>query len=129
MVSIRGSPGRPKPLQHPYIRFDVVGTAAERCDELRRMTDDSIAVCSSKKLKLSGNVALQQSADVPDPHLFSDKAIAAWWKARYSKSAIRLLEYDLMSNLTFVLGMPFIVPMESSGIFMIYIAAPSETFR
>lgn len=51
--------------EYPYKRFDVVGTAAERCDELRRMTDEDVVKSSAKKLKVTGNVALQQSADVP----------------------------------------------------------------
>ena len=97
--------------QFPYSRFDVLGTSAERCDELRRMSDEDIAVPFGKKLRATGNVAVQRNVDVPDAHLIEHEPFGDWWKARYSKASIRLLQFDMMNNLAFILGMPFIVSM------------------
>ena len=97
--------------QFPYSRFDALGTTAERCDELRRMSDDHIAMASCKTRKATGNVAVQRNVDVPDEHLMEYPPFGNWWKARYSKASIRLLQFDMVNNLTFILGMPFIVSM------------------
>jgi hypothetical protein len=102
----------------PYSRFDVLDEAAARCDELRRMTDDDPFQACSKRLAHKTSKALIDNMDVPAPWIEAlGNPFADWFKSRYSKEAIRLLQFDFASNLCFVSGMPFVVPSKSSGTF------------
>ena len=100
----------------PYSRFDVLDEAAARCDELRRMTDENPFQACSKRLAHRSSKALINNMDVPAPWVEGlGNPFPAWFKSRYSKEAIRLLQFDFASNLCFVSGMPFVVPSKSSG--------------
>ena len=102
----------------PFSRFDVLDEAAARCDELRRMTDEDPFQACSKRLAHKTSKALIGKMDVPAPWVEAlGNPFADWFKSRYSKEAIRLLQFDFASNLCFVSGMPFVVPSKSSGTF------------
>ena len=115
MASSSSAALSPATQESPYSRYDVLEEAALRCDELRRMTDEDFTVASSKKRARPLITGAHRNIDVPDIHLMETKPFGNWWKARYSKAAIRLIQFGLMSNLTFICGMPFIVPMRSSA--------------
>ena len=109
----------PPPLPPNRLRtcfVDIAETTHSRCEELSRMTDpDMMKSAARAKAKSRGtNTALDLCADVPHDAIIGDDH-ATQWHNRYSTTSLRWPMFDLTSLLSWVWGLPMVVPKKSSG--------------
>ena len=77
---------------------------------------DMMKSAARAKAKSRGtNIALDVCADVPHDAIIEGGDNATQWLNRYSSTSLRWPMFDLTSLLSWVWGLPMVVPKESSG--------------
>jgi hypothetical protein len=88
--------------------FDTTTWSAKnlcRCDNLRLMSSEQDIEASSTVTTHQVNVSLHMDR----------KSINEVWLLRYGKESIKMLAFDLSQFVSFIYGLPLLVPLKSSG--------------
>ena len=108
----------PKPPNRLRTSFvDIAETTQARCEELSRMTSPYMmkSAVHAKANSRGTNVALDVCVDVPHDAIIEGDCPSTQWLNRYSSTSLRWPMFDLTSLLSWVWGLPMVVPEESSG--------------
>ena len=108
----------PKPPNKLVTYFgDIAENTHSRCEELGRMTspDKMKASARAKAMPKPNNMALDVNADVPHDAIIEGDCPSTQWLNRYSSTSLRWPMMDMSALLSWVLGLPMVVPEESSG--------------
>ena len=109
-----------KRLVSKYSQHDLALSTMHRCDELQRMTSPYPEMMAMKTCaKVAGAAktsAIIANLDVPHKVIMEVEEMPQHWLNRYSAKALRYPLFDSMSLLTFVRGMPLVVPAEELGL-------------
>jgi hypothetical protein len=84
-----------------------------RCDNLRLMSSEQDVEASSTVTTHQVNVSLH--TDLPPRVIQDRKSISEVWLLRYGKESIKMLAFDLSQFVSFIYGLPLLVPLKSSG--------------
>ena len=109
------APTPPNTLRTKFV--DIAESTHSRCEELGRMTSPDVMKASARaKAKSKGtNIALDVCADVPHDAIIEGDCPSTQWLNRYSSTSLRWPMFDMTALLSWVLGLPMVVPEESSG--------------
>ena len=95
----------------------IAENTASRTSELARMTSPDM-MKSSARAKAEckrNNVALDRDADVPHDSIIEADDTVLQWLNRYSITSLRWPMFDCTSLLSWVWGLPMVVPTEELG--------------
>ena len=89
-----------------------------RCKELQRMTDYNMckAGACAKAQSRAKQLILDRDADVPHDSIIGEEDTLTQWLNRYSGTSLRWPMFDCTSLLSWVWGLPMVVPNEELGI-------------
>ena len=81
------------------------------------MTSPDIMKSSAraKALCIKNNVALDRDADVPHDCIIEEEDTVPQWLNRYSITSLRWPMFDCTSLLSWVMGLPMVVPIVKLG--------------
>lgn len=127
MPNADGSPvnattAKSKPQQPPSglsTQFDHIAKFTNaRCKELQRMTDHEMCRASAraKAQSKAKKIILDRDADVPHDCIIEEEDTLTQWLNRYSGTSLRWPMFDCTSLLSWVWGLPMVVPNEELGI-------------
>ena len=108
-------PSRPNTIVTSFV--NIAENTASRTSELARMTSPDI-MRSSARAKAECkkvNVALDRDADVPHDCIIDADDTVLQWLNRYSITSLRWPMFDCTSLLSWVWGLPMVVPTEELG--------------
>ena len=122
------APLPPNRLRTSFV--DIAETTHARCEELSRMTSpDMMKSAARAKAKSRGtNTALDVCADVPHDAIIEGGDNATQWLNRYSSTSLRWPMFDLTSLLSWVWGLPMVVPKESSFFSFLWLVFVGRSF-
>ena len=88
-----------------------------RCKELQRMTDYEMCYASAraKAKSRAKKIILDRDADVPHDSIIEEEDTLKQWLNRYSGTSLRWPMFDCTSLLSWVWGLPMVVPNEELG--------------
>ena len=112
-----GQPTPPNRLVSCFGFGSIAGNTCTRTSELARMTspDIMISAARAKALCRKNNVALDRDADVPHDCIIEDDESVIQWLNRYSVTSLRWPMFDCTSLLSWVMGLPMVVPTVELG--------------
>ena len=89
-----------------------------RCKELQRMTDYNMCKSSAraKVQSRAKQLILDRDADVPHDSIIEEEDTLTQWLNRYSGTSLRWPMFDCTNLLSWVWGLPMVVPNEELGI-------------
>ena len=96
---------------------DIAENTCSRTSELARMTSPDM-MKSSARAKAEckrNNVALERDADVPHDCVIEAEDTVLQWLNRYSITSLRWPMFDCTSLLSWVWGLPMVVPIVELG--------------
>ena len=108
-------PAQPHRLRTTF--EDIAVNTCNRCTELARMTSPDIMKPSAraKAEYKRKNIALDRDADVPHDCIIDADDTVTQWLNRYSATSLRWPMFDCTSLLSWVWGLPMVVPTEELG--------------
>ena len=118
---LRVSRPKARPLSRAHYYVTCFGNVAEdtqkRCHELGRMTSPDIMRASARakaECKRKG-MTQERDADVPHDSIIGEDDTVTQWLNRYSVASLRWPMFDMTSLLSWVWGLPMVVPTEEFG--------------
>ena len=118
---VDGGCSKSRPTQPPtrlITQYKAIAKAtAERGAELRRMTcpDMMKVTARATSLCIDKNVVLERNADVPHDCIIDDEDTCVQWLDRYSTTSLRWPVFDMTSLMSWVWGLPMVVPTAELG--------------
>ena len=119
---VHTSTAKSKPQQPPpglNTQFPAIAKFTNaRCKELQRMTDHDClrASARAKAMSRAKQIILERDADVPHDAIIEEEDTLTQWLNRYSGTSLRWPMFDCTSLLSWVWGLPMVVPNEELGI-------------
>jgi len=110
-----------RPVEPPGILITKYSNVAEetnlRCKELQRMASaDMMRASARAKAECRRNfTVLDRDADVPHDCIIETEDTCIQWLNRYSSTSLRWPMFDMSSLLSWVWGMPMVVPTAELG--------------
>ena len=118
---VHGQSHKAKPHETPASLITKFKNVAEetngRCKELQRMTGpDMMRTSARAKAECKkGGIAMDRDDDVPHDCIIDQEDTCTQWLNRYSATSLRWPLFDCMSLLSWVWGLPMVVPNAELG--------------